>query len=189
MLVQRQADVRGHSAVAILIVRPRVVGIDATGADRIIEDVDLTVAGDCLAKGVIGSAFLANRYSGWSAPLCRKNLDHAGERTWTVDGALRTAGDFDSADVVRREVGKIELTGQSLIDRNAIEQDLHVLARQSAHEDRRQLPRRSGLDHIKARDFAKSITDALDLFMIDILRIDHAHAGGRSIERNVGTRR
>src|SRR5205085_8011741 len=104
LLVQRQADVRHQIAVAILIVRSRVVGIDATGADRIIEDVELTVAGDCLAKSVIGSAFLANRYSGWSAPLFRKNLDHARERTWTVDRALRTAGDFDSADVVRREV-------------------------------------------------------------------------------------
>ena len=46
-----------------------------------------------------------------------------------------------------------------------------------------------GSAYLKARDFAQRIAHTLDLFMIDILRIDHAHAGGRSIERDVGTRR
>src|SRR5256885_9296098 len=100
----RQTQIGDHVAVAILIVRSGVVGIDATGADRIIEDVDLTVARDCLAKRAVSSAFLANRYSGWSASLFRENLDHAGQCAWTVDRALRTAGDFDPIDVVRREV-------------------------------------------------------------------------------------
>src|SRR5439155_26467887 len=149
-----------------------------TGADRIIEDVDLAVARDCLAKRAVSSAFLANRYSGWSASLFRKNLDHAGQRARTVDSALRTAGDFDPVDVVRREVGKIELAGQSLIDRNAIEQDLHVLARQTAQENRGQLTGSSSLNDGKSRNFTQRVGHAFDLFVVDLLRINHRHAGG-----------
>src|SRR5207247_9588991 len=141
--------------------------VESAGADRIIEDVDLTVARDCLAKRAVSSAFLANRYSGWSASLFRKNLDHAGQRPRSIDRTLRAARDFNSPDVVRREVGKIKLTGESLIDRNAIEQDLHVLARQTAQENRGQLTGSSSLNDGKSRNFTQRVGHPLDLFMID----------------------
>src|SRR5205823_7264548 len=107
--------------------------------------------------------------------------------TRTVDSALRTAGDFDSVDVVRREVGKIELTGEPLINRNAIEQDLHVLARQTAQENRGQLTGSSSLNDGKTRNFTQRVGHAFDLFVVDLLRINHRHAGRRLIERNIET--
>ena len=41
----------------------------------------------------------------------------------------------------------------------------------------------------KPRHFAQSIAHTLDLFLLHIFRGNHAHAGGRLIERNIETRR
>src|SRR5205807_361127 len=111
----------------------------------------------------------------------------AGKRAWAIDRTLWAARDFDSVDVVSRQIREIELAGESLIDGDSIEQDLHVLARQSAHENRRELSRRSGLNNRKTRNFSQGIRDPLDLLMIDVFRIDHADAGRRLIERNIET--
>ena len=78
---------------------------------------------------------------------------------------------------------------QALVDRNAIEQDLGVLAAQSARKNRRQLAGCSGLNNGEPWHLAQSIAHAFDLFLLQILRRDHARAGGRLVERNVETRR
>src|SRR5205085_6801953 len=131
------AKIRNQRAVAILIVRTRVVRIEPARADRIIEDVDLTVAGDRLAKGSISTAFFADGHAGLAGSLFRENLNRAGERARSVDRALRSAHDFDAIDVVRGEISKVERALQTLIDRNAVEQDLRVFAAKSTREDRR----------------------------------------------------
>ena len=117
-----------------------------------------------------------------------KDLHDPGEGARPVEGALWAARDFDPVDGVRGQIGKIKLAGQSLIDRNAIEKHLHVLARQPAHENRGQLPRRAGLDNGQARDFPQSVCHPLNLLPFKIRRIEHAHAGGRLIEREVEPR-
>src|SRR5438067_6019326 len=169
MLVYRQTKICDDVAVSVLIVWPRVIGIEPAGPDRIIEDVDLTVALQSFAKGAVGSAFAAQSDSGRTGTLFCKNLHNAGQRTRSIDGALRAADDFDSIHVVRRQIRKIKLSGKSLIDRNSIEQDLHILARQPAHEDRRQLPRRSSLDYGQPWNLSERVRSTFDLFIIDVL--------------------
>src|SRR5438105_14369244 len=116
-------------AVSVLIVWPRVIGIESAGPDRIIEDVDLAVARQSFAKGAVGSAFAAQSDSRRTRTLFCKNLHNPGQRARSIDGALRAADDFDSIEVVRRQIRKIKLSGESLIDRNSVEQNLHILAR------------------------------------------------------------
>ena len=98
---------------------------------------------------------------GRSASLLRENLNHARQRTRTVNRALRTAHDFDPIDIVRRQVGEIEEPSETLIDRNAIEQNLRVFAAQSARENRRELTGRPRLHDRKSRNLAQCIRHAL----------------------------
>ena len=108
-----------------------------------------------------------------------ENLDNAREGTWPVQGALRPTHNFDPVDIIDGQISEIKRARQTLIDRDAIEQDLRVLAAQSAGENRRQLAGCSGLNNGQPRHFAERITDALDLFLLEIFRSNHAHAGWR----------
>src|SRR5213080_4491469 len=117
----RETQIGDHVAVAILIIRSRVVGIEAARADRIIEDVDLAVARQRFTKCSVSPAFAGHRESGRTGTLFRKNLNDAGQCARSVNRALRSARDFDSLEIVRGQIGEIELAGESLIDRNAVE--------------------------------------------------------------------
>ena len=123
----------------------------------------------CFAEGVVGTAFFAHGESRRTGTLLGENLNHSGKRTRAIDRALRPARYFDSIDVVRRQIGKIKLTGQSLINRDPVEQDLHVLARQSAHKNGSELAGCAGLNHSQSRHFSKRVRNTLDLFIIDVL--------------------
>src|SRR6266487_2928810 len=125
---RRPASVGNRGAVSILIVRARVVGVDPTRADRIIKSVDLTLAFQRLAKCVVGTAFAAQHNCRRSLALLREDLNNAGKRPRPVQGALRTAHDFDPVDVVRYQIGEIKRPLQTLINRNAVEQYLRMLA-------------------------------------------------------------
>ena len=128
MFVRRPANIRDRSAVSILIVRARVVGVDPAGANRIIKLVDLALAFQPFAKGVVGTSFTAQHDCRRSLALFREDLNDAGKRPWPIQGALRTAHDFDPVDVVRHQIGEIKRSLQTLINRNAVEQDLCMLA-------------------------------------------------------------
>src|SRR5205823_14324194 len=80
------------------------------------------------AKGVVRAALSAQRNAGWTFALFRENLNDACQSARTVQSALRPAHDLDPADIVRSEVGKIKCALQTLIDGNAIEQNLRVFA-------------------------------------------------------------
>jgi hypothetical protein len=76
-----------------------------------------------------------------------------------------------------------------LIDRNAIEQDLRVFAAQAAHKHRRELTGCPGLHDGETGHFAERIRDAVDLFLLEILRENHANGRGRIFFRNRNARR
>src|SRR4029077_2647325 len=46
----------------------------------------------------------------------------------------------------------------------------------------------SGLHDRESGHFTECVGHAFDLFLLEIFRADHAHAGGRLIERNIKTR-
>ena len=124
--------------------------------------------------------------------MFREDLNHSCKRARSVDCALRPAHDLDPVDIVRGEVGKIECALQTLINRNAVEQNLRVFAAQSTHEHRGQLAGRPGLHHGQARHFAQRIAHALDLFLLEVFRGDHAsrlRAIDRAEYRNASLRR
>src|SRR6266403_3275846 len=147
MITRRPADIRNSRTVPILIVWARVVRVEPTRADRVVEVVDLAVAFQRLTKRVVRSAFRAHRNSWRAVTPFGENLDDAGKCARTVNCALRTANDFDPLDVVRGQVRKIKLTGETLIDRNAVEQHLSVCAIQAARKNRCELTRCPGLDN------------------------------------------
>src|SRR5439155_3006327 len=72
-----------------------------------------------------------------------------------------------------------------LINRNTVKEDLHVFARQTAHENRSKLTGCTGLDNIDSRDLPERVAHALDLFLLEIVRRNHAHTGRRLSERNI----
>src|SRR5438445_9979173 len=144
LVVRGPTNICDTRAVSIIVVRSRVVRVDATRAKRVIELSDFAVAREGFPKRVVGTAFFAHRNARRTASLFREYLNDAGKCAGTVDRTLWAARDFDSVDVVGRQIREIELAGESLIDRDSIEQALHFLARQSAHENRRDLSRRSG---------------------------------------------
>src|SRR5207244_2588217 len=59
LFVRRPANIRDCSAISILIVGARVVGVDPAGADRIIKLFDLALAFQPFPKGIVGPAFTA----------------------------------------------------------------------------------------------------------------------------------
>ena len=128
LFVRRPANIRDCSAISILIVGARVVGVDPAGADRIIKLVDLALAFQPFPKGIVGPAFTAQHDCRRSIALFREDLNDAGKRPWPIQGALRTPHDFDPVDVVRHQIGEIKRSLQTLINRNAVEQDLCMLA-------------------------------------------------------------
>ena len=134
------------------------------------------------------AALRGEHYARRSSPLFGEDLNDTCKRTRAVNRALRPAHNLDPVDIVRGEVGKIKCALQALIDRNAVEQNLRVFAAKSAGKDRRQLAGHSGLHYGQPRHFAQSIADALDLFLLQLLRVDHARACGRLVQRNIETR-
>ena len=185
MFVRRPADVGNCSRVAVVIVWARVVGVETARAERIIVLLDFSIALRPLAKCVVGTGFGSTHYAGGSGALLRENLNYARERTRPIQSALRTTNNFNPVDIVCGEVGKIECALQALINRNAVEQNLCVLAAQSTGENRGQLAGHSSLHDGQARHFAQCIAYALDLFLLEIFRRDYAHARGRLIQRNI----
>src|SRR5207247_9211631 len=93
-------------------------------------------------KGVVGTSFTAQHNCRRSLALFREDLNDAGKRPWPIQGALRSAHDFDPLDVVRYQIGEIQRPLQTLINRNAVEQYLRMLAAQSTRKNPSQL--RSG---------------------------------------------
>src|SRR5438552_13693087 len=117
-----------------------------------------------------------------------QNLHNASQSSRPIYRALRTTRDFNSVDVVRCEVREVKLAGQPLINRNTVKKDLHVFARQTAHENGSELTGRTGLDNIESWNVTKRVAHALDLFLLEIVRRNQAHTGRRLIERNVSSR-
>ena len=91
-------------------------------------------------------------------------MNHARERARAIQRALWTTHNFDSANVIRSQICEIKCALQTLIDRNAVEQYLRVLAAQSAREHGGQLPGGASLNNRQPRNFAQGVTDTLDLF-------------------------
>ena len=189
LFARRPADIGDHGRVAVIVVRARVLRVETTRANRIIEAIDLAVALPPFTKAVVRSTLRGHHGTWSSCALFGENLDNACERARPIQGALRPAHHLDPFDIVGSEVGKIKCALQPLIDRNAIEQNLCVFAAQSTSENRGQLASRSGLHNGQPGNFAKRVAYALDLFLLEILRANHADAGRRLIERNVESRR
>src|SRR5579884_3164704 len=125
---RRPANVSDGGAVAIIVVGPRVSRVDPAGANGIIELADLAIALQPFAERVVRSALGSDGSFRDSGALFSENLDHAGQRPRPVNSALRSADDFNALDVVSGEIGKIKSALQPLIDRDAVEQHLCVLA-------------------------------------------------------------
>jgi len=116
------------------------------------------------------------------------DVEDAGKCARPVNCALRTANDFNPLDVVRGQVREIKLTGETLIDRNAVEEHLGMRAIQTAREHGSELTWCSCLHNRQSGNSAKRVAHALDLFLFNIFRRDHAHAGGRFLFGNFGAR-
>ena len=78
-IARRPADIRNSRTVPILIVGARVVRIEPTRADRVVEVVDLAVAFQRLTKRIVRSAFRAQRNSRRAVTPFGENLDDAGK--------------------------------------------------------------------------------------------------------------
>jgi len=188
MIARRPASIRNSRTVPILIVRTRVVRVESARADRVVEVVDLAVALEAFAECIVRSAFTAERDPRRSIASLGENLNDAGESARAVNCALRTANDFNPLDVVRGQVREIKLTGETLIDRNAVEEHLGMRAIQTAREHGSELTWCSCLHNRQSGNSAKRVAHALDLFLFNIFRRDHAHAGGRFLFGNFGAR-
>src|SRR5437763_14675742 len=130
-----------------------------------IEAIDFAVALRPFPKRVVGAALGGEHYSRRSIALFGEDLNHTCKRTWSVNCALRPAHNLYPVDILRSEVGKIECALQTLIDRNAVKQDLRVFAAQSTRKHRRQLAGYTGLHDGQPRHFAQGIAHALNLFL------------------------
>src|SRR6476646_6282316 len=93
-LVGRPADVGNHGGVAVIVVRARVVGVETTRADRIIEALDLAVALPPFAKSVVRSTLSGHRGTRSSCALLRENLNNACESAWPIQSALGPANNL-----------------------------------------------------------------------------------------------
>ena len=135
LFVRRPTDVRDRSCVAIIIVRTRVVRVDPACANRIIKAPDLAVALAPPPESIVRSTFGGDHRPWRARALFGKNLDNPCQGTRSVQGTLRPAHNFDSINVVDGQIGEIKSPLQPLIDRDAVEQDLRVLAAQSPSEN------------------------------------------------------
>jgi hypothetical protein len=84
LFVRRPANIRDRSAVSILIVRARVVGVDPASPDRIVKLINFAFAFQPFAKGVVGPAFTAQHDRWRSFALFREDLNDAGKRPWPI---------------------------------------------------------------------------------------------------------
>ena len=92
-----------------------------------------------------------------------EKLDRARRRAGTVERALRAALDLDALDAVAGQVREIERAGQPLVERDAVDEHLRLLAFQAARENAGELSRRAGLRHGDAGHGAQGIGDAVGL--------------------------
>jgi hypothetical protein len=92
---------------------------------------------------------------------------------------LRATNDLDSIYVINNKVRKVKQSGETLVDRNPIQEHLRVFAPQSPSENRCELTRRAGLRHRYTGNFPQRICDATRLFDFEVLRPDHSHTRRR----------
>ena len=170
LLARRPAEVGDPAPETVLIVWPFVVRREPAQSDRVIELVRRTGTGQRSANRGVRSSFETELARRIAITALRENLDYAGQRARSVKRALRSTHDLDSIDIVRRQIGEVEGALQSLIDWNAIEQHLGVLAAQTTGENRSQRARRTRLNHRNAGHLAKCIRDAMSLFDFEIIR-------------------
>src|SRR5262249_20242934 len=136
LIIGRPADIGDRSGVPVIVVWPRIVGVETAGAHGIIEAVDCAIALRPFTKRVVRPA-LGSEHDAWSscALLC-EDLDYSCKSAWAVQGTLRPAHHLDPVDVVGGEIGEIHQASQTLIDGNTVEQNLRMFATQPSHENR-----------------------------------------------------
>ena len=113
-----------------------------------------------------------------------EKLDRTRQRARPVERALRAALHLDPSEAVAGQVREVERTGESLVDRHAVDEHLRVLAFQPADENAGELARRAGLRHGEAGHVAQGVGHALGLALGEFLGGDHGNVGRRLVLRH-----
>ncbi len=155
------AAVERQCGVGELVVHALVVRAQARGAKRVVELARRAShrrgAVPCVERpGLDGGRPVRMRIH-WVGAF-REELDHTRHRIRSVERRKRAAHDFDAIQVVGREVAEVERAAR-LVDRNAVDHHLVVVALAAADEERRHAAGRARANDHRARRRAQKIRD------------------------------
>ena len=105
-----------------------------------------------------------------------------------VEGALRTADDFDAFEVGHRQMGEVESAAEG-VRAHPVDQDEREVRFAAARKQRRDASPPAALGHGEPRHQAERVRDRLDLTILEKAGVDHRDAVGCVRERSVHVRR
>ena len=100
-------------------------------------------------------------------PAAREQLDDAGHRVGSVERGIGAAHELDAIEVLRGDVAEIERAAR-LVQRNAVEQHLGVVALAAADEERRHRAETAGAHDRRPRRVAQEIGEQRLLLPLDL---------------------
>src|SRR5687767_8857058 len=112
------------------------------------------------------------------ASSARENLHDPRYCLGPVENAGRPANDLDAIDVVRGEIRQIDCSAR-LVDRDAIDQYLEIVALAAAQEHRGNRPGGATPDDAHARDLAQGIGNEADASLTKVAAIEASCGSGR----------
>mgnify|MGYP003129340050 CR=1 FL=1 len=115
----------------------------------------------------------SSRAETW-VPGAGDDVDDAAHRVGAVERALGPAQHLDALDVVGKQAGKVEFGPERrIVHRNAVDEDLGLVALRPADADLGQLPRRPRPVDGEPRHLAQRIGDEADLLLPQVRAGDH----------------
>ena len=144
-------------------------------------------AAECVglpAKRAVGARLSVRTHRGASSAVPRHDLDHTGDRIRSVQDAARAADDLDPVDVVGGQIGEV-VSATRLIDRHAVDQDLHVVALPAAEKERRLRTEPASLHHLRAGHLPERVSHRANPLRAKIVAAKHRHGNAH----RVGTHR
>ncbi len=112
-----------------------------------------------------------------------EDLDDASHRIRSVQHTHRPAHHLDAVDVVGRQMREIDAAA-GVVQRDAIEQHLHVIALAPAHEQRRLPAVAPRLDDVRTRNGLEGVGHGTNALRHEIRSPQNGHRGRDEVRRH-----
>jgi len=119
--------------------------------------------------------------AGGAGAATRKQLDDARDCIRPVDDARRPTDDLDAIEIVRGEGSEVERASR-IVQRDAIDEDLHVVALPTTREQRRRGAERSAAHHHQSGDGGERIAHNGDAARPEVVAADDRDGRRRNFE-------